>query len=167
MVGVLVACVAVPTTYAGAQDLELFLGPSLGTGVSMGQGAGGGTTMGLTPLFLDLAVDGRNTEFPQVLYGGSLRLEITGGPAVAIVPRISLEGKVLDFVVRPGLGVPFFFSPSSLLGIEASLQVAYPLMEGVEGVGTLLMDGFFWGGDLPANSSIVMVNVMVGARVLF
>lgn len=147
---------------ASAQRREFAVSLSAGSGLTLGTGGGQGVVVERTPIFLDAAVRAWTDEAPNPVIGGALRFEVDGRASLGIVPRIEWAQRLGALELRPFAGVPFFFAPFSLLGVEAGLGVRMRLGDSLGLVANFLVDAYVWGSDLPADSALVMLNGTVG-----
>jgi hypothetical protein len=146
-----------------AQTRGTGLGLAAGTGVELGGGSGEAVIL-RSPFFLDLAARTWTDEQPDMMWGGSLRAEIEGRTSVAIVPRAELSRRVGPIAVRPSVGVPFFFAPFTMLGLEAGLTAVLDLGHGLGALATFTAAAFFLGSDVPEGSAVLMFNGVLGAE---
>ncbi|HKU39009.1 MAG TPA: hypothetical protein VJR89_12700, partial [Polyangiales bacterium] len=95
---------------ASAQSTEEFLdlGTGFGSGIVRG-GRGGLASAQRAPFFVDVTVLGLQESW--LLLGGSMRVELEDGRAVAGVARAVLRHKLGRFELRPGAALPFYFAP--------------------------------------------------------
>ena len=156
------ALVAAAPAHAKGQRATTQVGLQAGTGLSLGRGQGAETITHRTPIFLEASLRRWSDEFSDTVWGAALRAELEGGPSAAIVPRIELRRPFDGLEIRPGVGVPFFFAPFSLLGVEGSLAVRQKLSDGLGVLVLVSVDAYFWGSDLPKGSAVVMVNGALG-----
>lgn len=157
---VVALCAATP---AFAQTRGTGLGIAAGSGVSLGGGSAR-TVVLRSPFFLDLAARTWTDEQPEMMWGGSLRAEVEGRTSVAIVPRAELAKRFGPIVVRPGVGVPFFFAPFTMLGVEAGATAVLHLAHGFGALASLTVDAFFLGSDVPEGSAVLMFNGVLGVE---
>lgn len=132
-----------------------------GSGISLATGQAT-SLANRTPLFVDVAYRGWNSEDPSFAWGASVRAEFEGRTSLALVPRAELSTTVGPLTVRPGVAAPLFFAPFTLLGVEGSLTARLALTEGLGIVAAFMADAFFLGGDLPDGSLLLMFNGTVG-----
>lgn len=148
---------------AAAQTRETGLGLAAGTGVELGGGSA--ETVALrTPFFLDLAGRTWTDEEPDLAWGGSLRVEVEGRASVAIVPRAELPRRIGPIRLRPGAGVPIFFAPFTMLGVEVGVTAALDLGHGLAATAALTADAFFAGSDVPEGAAVLMFNGALGVE---
>lgn len=138
---------------------------ALGSGITWGNGPADSTVSRRSPMLVDLSARTWSDEVQNIIWGGSVRLEIEGRTSIAIVPRVEMSKKLGSLSVLPGVGVPLFFSPFSMLGIELSTCVLMPLSDVFSLSGTAMFDGFFFGSDVPNDSAVIMFNLMLGATI--
>lgn len=140
---------------------------SSGSGLTLGTGQGAGTTARHTPVFIDGAVRFWTDEQPDYVLGGSVRMELDGRVSVAVVPRAELVTVVGPLTIRPGIGVPFFFAPFWMLGVELGVAARLPLGDNLGVVGSFMLDGYVVGSDVPDGTALIMINGMVGLDARF
>ena len=159
-------CALAPRTAAHAQDKEstepnLSLSTELGVGFMRG-GHGGLFSAQPAPLSLDVQV--MTQREPRYLVGGALRMELSGAKAVAGIARIQMRHPFGPIELRPGAGIPFYFAPRTMLGLEASLWGRMGFTKDL----SLLFGGaaaaYFSGNDIPHGSTVIMLHVLVGAE---
>jgi hypothetical protein len=151
---------------AAAQTRVVSATTTVGSGVSVGGGQGG-AVVARSPVFADVAIRGWTDEEPSVLYGGSIRVEVEGRASVAVVPRAELARSVGPLELRPGVALPFFFAPFTMLGAELSLAVAVPITSAIRAGGIVMLDAFFLGSDVPEGATVIMFNGAVGVELVF
>lgn len=146
---------------ARAQAVEPWLDISggLGTGIMRG-GRGGLATAQRSPIFVDATVLG--VEDSWLLLGGSLRVELEDGRAVAAVPRAVLRHKMGRFELRPGAALPFYFAPKTMLGPEADLGLRFGLNNDFGLIANAGIAAFMIGNDVPHGTTVVMFNLQLG-----
>lgn len=150
---------AVPTH---AQNTEewLDLSTSFGSGIVRG-GHGGLGSAQRAPFFVDVTVLG--AEESWLLLGGSLRVELEDGRAVAAVARAVLRHKLSgNLELRPGAAIPFYFAPRTMLGPEADLGVRYALNNGLGLLANAGVSAFMIGNDVPHETTVVMFHLQLG-----
>jgi hypothetical protein len=135
----------------------------LGTGLEVG-GSGGGTVAARSPLFLDVGARTWTDEQPEVSWGGSLRVEVEGRASAAVVPFAEVQRPLGPLLLRPGVGVPFFFAPFTMLGLEGVLTARLGLGAGLALLAAVRVDAFFLGSDVPADSAVLMFNGACGVE---
>ncbi len=146
---------------ASAQSTEewLDISTALGSGIMRG-GHGGLATAQRAPFFVDVTV--MASEETWLLVGGSLRVELEDGRAVAGVARVALRHKLAKLELRPGASLPFYFAPRTMLGPEANLGVRYPLNNGFGLLGGVGIAAFMVGNDVPHGTTVVMFHLQLG-----
>ncbi len=118
----------------------------------------------MTPIFVDASVRTYLDEEPSILFGGSLRFEVEKNAGVALVPRVELRQKLRSIELRPGVALPVFFTPRTMLGPEVSVAIRYKLgpQLGLLGMGTV--SAFFFGNDVPEGTTVLMFNLIFGVN---
>ncbi len=146
---------------AHAQAVEEWLDISggLGSGIMRG-GRGGLASAQRSPIFVDATALG--VEDSWLLLGGSLRVELEDGRAVAAVARAVLRHKMGRFELRPGAAIPFYFAPKTMLGPEADLGLRYALKNGFGLLANAGIAAFMVGNDVPHGTTVVMFNLQLG-----
>lgn len=159
--GCLFASVLVAPLPARAQAVEEWLDISggLGSGVMRG-GRGGLASAQRSPIFVDATALG--VEDSWLLLGGSLRVELEDGRAVAAVARAVLRHKMGRFELRPGAAIPFYFAPKTMLGPEADLGLRFGLKNGFGLIANAGIAAFMIGNDVPHGTTVVMFNLQFG-----
>ena len=156
-------CLLAPAA-ARAQTLSKSVALTLGTGIELGNGQGREVVVLRSPLFMDAAIRTWTDETPDLVMGGSIRVEVDRTTSVAGVPRVEINRRFGSLLLRPGIGVPIFFAPFSMVGVELSVGVVLSLGDGLSLVGGILIDAFFFGSDIPQGSSVVMFNGALGVE---
>ena len=160
------ACLALllwPALAAGQSlDTEMALG--LGSGLSLGDGGGNSVLVKRSPLALELEVglvfDGdRSLEWTP-----GIVVELDGPLAVAFNPQLKklLWGK--RWAVYGGLGIPFFFAPFTMLGVEAALGGVFQLMPRLGIALEFRTDVFFAGSEIPDGAALVKLDLALSLR---
>jgi hypothetical protein len=139
------------------------LGASFGSGFMRG-GKGGLTVAQRAPFTLDVQVMG--VQDAHLLLGGALRLELEDAKSVAGIARVALRHPVGSLELRPGAGIPFYFAPRTMLGIEASLGVRKALSNSFGLIGQLSAAAFMIGDDVPHRSTVIMFHLFIGIDLL-
>jgi hypothetical protein len=137
-----------------------------GSGLSVGNGPQT-AVLARTPVFIDASFRTMRSDEPTFSYGGSLRVEVDGRVGIGGVIRAELVHPLGPVGFRAGIGVPFFFAPYVLLGVEGSLTVRWPATTPIAATASLLIDAYFAGSDLPRNSALFMANGALGVDFLF
>lgn len=142
------------------------LGVGAGGGIERAASPGG-AALSASPLFLEINLRTYASEDPELLYGGSLRAEVTGAGAVGLVPRVELNPVPGPIQVRPGLGLGLYFTPRTLIGPELSVATRWSLTRelGLQFMG--LVSIFVLGSDLPERSTLVQLGGYVGLSWMF
>jgi hypothetical protein len=138
----------------------LSLGAKLGIGYMRGGREGGLMTARPAPIALD--VDILALREPNYLIGGALRIEITGVHGVAGIFRAALRHPFGPLELRPGVGVPFYVAPRTMLGPEASLTLKYGLSADLGILADFSAAAFILGSDVPSGSTVIMLHVFIG-----
>jgi hypothetical protein len=147
---------------AAAQTSIGQFGARVGTGLEIGAGDGSGTVQKGSPIFVDLDIRTWTDEQGAILYGGSLRMEVTGRASVAAVPRLELRRMLGQLELRPGVAVPMFLAPVLMFGVEGGFSARFPIGGGFGLIAALTGAGFFFGDDVPEDSVVVMFNGSLG-----
>jgi hypothetical protein len=162
MVAALLLCASsLLASSASAQSQIMNL--ALGVGSGYERGAGYSLLEGRrSPVFVEAALRTYNDEDPVLVLGGSLRFELEQTLGLALVPRAELRYPGSFLELRPGIAVPVFVTPELMLGPEVSLMAR---MGGRRGLGFFLMGSlaaFIVGGDVPDDSTVMMLNLQLG-----
>lgn len=154
-----------PVDEAEPEDPEppsLALAAKLGIGYMRGGRQGGLMTARPAPMALD--VDALVLREQGYLIGGGLRLELTGPHGVAAIFRFALRHMLGPLELRPGVSVPFYIAPRSMLGVEASLTMKYGLSDDLGILLDLTGAAFVIGDDVPKGSTVIMLHALVGVE---
>jgi hypothetical protein len=97
----------------------------------------------------------------------TIALEVEGRVGVALMPKLRarLPGKRVRIWALAGL--PIFFAPYSLLGIQGGAGISLALHKRFALVGEVTATGFVWGSDLMDGGSLVKLDQQLGVRVTF
>lgn len=139
---------------------SLSLAAKLGIGYARGGRQGGLMTAAPAPMALD--VDILALREPRYLIGGGLRIELTGVHGVAGIFRFQLRHPFGPLELRPGIGVPFYVAPRTMLGPEASLTLKYGLSDDLGILVDFAAAAFVLGDDVPKGSTVIMLHVFLG-----
>lgn len=148
-------------TSLSAQSQAVSPGLSARLGAERSAGQDGGATA-LAPLTLDASVRLWTDEATRLAYGGSFRVELGGSGSVGIVPRVELRHMLGDFELRPGVALPFYFAPKTLLGPELSAGIRYPIAAGFGLIADLAITAYVVGNNLPEGSTLLQITGGVG-----
>ena len=155
------ACLLLPLTAAHAEDVEPTLSLSANVGAGFMRGGHGGLMSGQrAPLALDVQV--LTTRAPRFLVGGVLRIELEDAKSVAGIPRLQLRHPFGPLELRPGVGLPFYFAPRTMLGPEASLCAKLKLGKDLGLLINLSAAAFMIGNDVPHGNTVIMFHAFVG-----
>jgi hypothetical protein len=155
----LLAVAGTSTVRAQAVEEWLDISGGLGTGVMRG-GRGGLASAQRSPIYVDATALGVQESW--LLVGGSLRMELEDGRAVAAVPRVVLRHKMGRFELRPGAAIPFYFAPKTMLGPEADLGLRFAMKNGFGLLANAGIAAFMVGNDVPHGTTVVMLNLQLG-----
>ena len=148
-------------TAAHAEDVEPTLSLSVNLGAGFMRGGHGGLMAGQrAPLALDVQV--LTTRAPRFLLGGALRIELEDAKSVAGIPRLQLRHPLGPLELRPGVGLPFYFAPRTMLGPEASLWAKLKLGKDFGLLVSLSAAAFMVGNDVPHGSTVIMFHAFFG-----
>lgn len=136
---------------------------AFGSGITWGNGPADQTVSRRSPMFVDAAMRTWSSEEPSLMLGGSLRMEIEGRTSIGVVPRVEILKKLGSITLLPGAGIPLFFSPFSMIGVEVSTAMLMPLSDAFSLSAAATFDGYFFGSDVPDKSAVIMFNLMIGA----
>jgi hypothetical protein len=149
---------------AQAQEMDTFLGLSLGTGMTMGK-PGDAMQIKRSPVFLEVDVGLVFDEDFDWEWTPSLILEVDGRVALGVNPTVKRVVRFKWFSFYGGLGVPFFFAPYTLLGLEAAIGGIYYIIPKFAAVVEFRANVFFIGSDLPDGSALAKLDFAFGVRV--
>ncbi|MBN2804340.1 MAG: hypothetical protein JXR91_14690 [Deltaproteobacteria bacterium] len=157
---------AIYSSNATAQTLVLDGTGGAGTGATFGQGDGKSVVL-MSPVFVDVNIIISNTERRFMEYVIGFRAELQKRVTTGIVPAVRFTSAPKKVAVYGLVGLPFIFAPKRLLGVQVGAGMTLKLMDkfGIffEGV----MDMYFFGNDLPKDSTVVQLNGIMGIRVIF
>jgi hypothetical protein len=139
---------------------SLLVSASLASGYIRG-GLGGLTTAQRAPACLEFQVLGIEDE--HFVVGGALRVELEGAKAVAGIVRVALRHALTQKIeLRPGVGLPFYLAPKTMLGPEADIGIHYALSTSMGVLGQMAAAGFITGSDIPHGSTVVLIQLSLG-----
>lgn len=157
----LAASALLPLTAAHAEDTEPTLSMSANVGAGFMRGGHGGLMSGQrAPLALDVQV--LTTRAPRYLVGGALRIELEDAKAVAGIARFQLRHPFGPLELRPGVGLPFYFAPRTMLGPEAYLFAKLKIGKDLGLLVDLSAAAFMVGNDVPHGSTVIMFHAFLG-----
>jgi hypothetical protein len=149
-----------------SEELEpnLDVAARLGSGFMRG-GQGGLTSGQRDPFTLDIEV--MRVKDARFMYGGALRIELEDAKAVAGIARLAFRHRMGSIELRPGAGIPFYFAPRTMLGLEGSCGFRMPLSgDGLGFSGSVSAAAFMIGSDIPHGSTVIMFHVFLGIDLL-
>ncbi|MET0388571.1 MAG: hypothetical protein ABW321_21550 [Polyangiales bacterium] len=155
-----------PLSAADAQDIPppvtrtLSLSANVGIGYMRGGHSGGLMTAQRAPLALD--IQALTVKAPRMLLGGALRIELEQAKSVAAIVRVQLRHPFGPLELRPGVGLPFYFAPRTMLGPEASLTMKLGISSDLGILVDLMAAAFMIGNDVPHGSTVVMLHAFLG-----
>jgi hypothetical protein len=123
-------------------------------------GHGGLMTAQRAPLALDVQV--MAVRRPRYLVGGALRIELEDAKSVAGILRAQLRHPFGPLELRPGIGLPFYFAPRTMLGPEASLTLKLGISKDLGVLMDFVAAAFMIGNDVPHGNTVVMMHVFLG-----
>jgi|GEM_PF-5040213 len=145
------------------EPTEPFLSLSAQIGVGyMSGGHGGLFSQNRSPLALDAQV--LTVREPRYLIGGALRIELEGAKAVAAIFRFQLRHPFGPIELRPGIGVPFYIAPRTMLGPEAGIWGRLTFSKDLALLAAFSASAFVMGDDVPKGSTVVMLQIFIGAE---
>ncbi len=159
----LVGALALPAAAAG-QSLDLHTSGGFGSGLSLAS-VGGGTNVAHTPTFFHLDIAGVIDGDAAWEYAGALSVPFETAPGLVVTPRLRRVRERWGLHTFLGLGAPLHIAPATLAGVEVSMGAWYDLYDELQVGGEINADVFVAGDDLPEEGSLVMFNVVAGARV--
>ena len=144
-----------------ASEPVLSLSAQVGVGYLSG-GHGGLFAANRSPLALDVQV--LAVREPRYLIGGALRIELEGAKAVAGIFRFQLRHPLGPIELRPGIGVPFYIAPRTMLGPEVGVWGRLSFSRDLALLAALSASAFVMGDDVPKGSTVIMLQVFIGAE---
>jgi hypothetical protein len=143
-----------------SEEPSLLLSASLASGYIRG-GLGGLTTAQRAPACLEFQVLAIEDE--HFVVGGALRFELEGAKAVAGIVRVALRHRMSNKLeLRPGIGLPFYLAPKTMLGPEADIGIRYAFSSSMGLLAQMAAAGFISGSDIPHGSTVVLVQLSLG-----
>ena len=97
--------------------------------------------------------------------GSALSVPVETAPGLVGTPRLRRVRERWGLHTFLGLGAPLHIAPATLAGVEVSMGAWYDLYEELQVGGEFNADVFVAGDDLPEEGSVVMFNLVAGARV--
>lgn len=166
-IGIAALAIAALLAPSAASAQRRLLAPSVsaGTGLSLGNGQAEAVAR-RSPLFVEASLRTWTDEAPDVLLGGALRGEVEGRASIAGVARAELSRRLGRLEVRPGVAIPLFFAPFTMLGVETSLDLRIPVADVLSVGATMAASAFFVGSDVPEGATVLMFNGAVGVELL-
>ena len=160
-VSALAVILLVGVSSASAQERHYTVGLYGNSGISMGTGQGD-TVILRSPLAGELTVRTWTDIDPELVFSMGVRMEVENTTALAIVPRVEyMKVAAHWFRVRPFAGLPLFFMPFSMLGIEGGFSLDFHFGD-FSIVLSAVVDAFIWGSEIPDGSTVLMFNGSVG-----
>lgn len=149
---------------AHAQGMEpspktLSMSANIGLGFMRG-GHGGLMSGQQAPMALD--IEALKVRDPNWLIGGALRMELTDAMSVAVIPRAVLRHPFGPLELRPGVGLPIYFAPRTMIGPEARLGAKLAIGTDLGLIVNLSAAAFMIGNDVPHGSTVLMFHLFVG-----
>lgn len=164
LVAAVVLGTAAGANAADVQGIELAAAGGFGGGVSLAPGGGGDTVVSHTPLFVELDISGVLDGDTAWEYAGAVSVPFETSPGLAVTPRLRRMRERWGLRTFLQVGAQVFVAPRRMAGVELGLGAWYPLLPGLEVGGQVLADVFFAGADVPDEGSLVMFNLVGGAR---
>jgi hypothetical protein len=140
---------------------NLSLSVQLGAGYMSG-GHGGLFSANRSPLGIDVQV--LTVREPRYLLGGALRIELEGAHAVAAIVRFQLRHPFGPIELRPGIGLPFYIAPRTMLGPEAGLWGRLSFSQELALLMAFSASAFVMGDDVPKGNTVIMLQIFIGAE---
>ena len=140
---------------------NLSLSVQLGAGYMSG-GHGGLFSANRSPLGIDVQV--LTVREPRYLLGGALRIELEGAHAVAGIVRFQLRHPFGPIELRPGIGLPFYIAPRTMLGPEAGLWGRLAFSQDLALLLAFSAAAFVMGDDVPKGNTVIMLQIFVGVE---
>jgi hypothetical protein len=153
-----------PMAAAHAQGMEpspktLSLSANMGAGFMRG-GHGGLMSGQRAPIALD--VEALTVREPHWLVGGALRMELEDAMAVAAIPRAVLRHPFGPLELRPGVGLPIYFAPRTMIGPEVRLGLKLAIGSELGLLVNFSAAAFMIGNDVPHGSTVLMFHLFLG-----
>lgn len=166
LLGTWIVCGGAIGVVAPAEKLQVSATVMAGTGMSM-TGVGGTTYARRTPTFLLGEVGLVHPDLEWLELAPTVALEVEGRVGVGLMPKLRarLPGKRVRIWALAGL--PIFFAPYSLLGIQGGAGISLKLHKRLALVAEFTGTGFVWGSDLMSGGSLVKLDSQFGVRVNF
>lgn len=158
------ALAVAPSAHAQEQVIATYL--SAGSGLTIGAD-GGSSVLLRSPVFLDIGARTWASDQSELVYGGSLRLEVDGRVGVGVVPKVEYARTLGPIGISVGGGLPIFLAPYTLFGVEAFLTGRFMIGDVFGVFGSFLVDAYLFGSDLPRGTAIVMLNGVLGVELRF
>ncbi|MCC6748478.1 MAG: hypothetical protein IT371_12515 [Deltaproteobacteria bacterium] len=151
-----------------AQELDIAVTVSSGSGMSLGKGEGT-VLKQRSPVFIEADVGLIFDKDRLWEWTPSLILEVEGRVSVGINPSVKrvFHFSRVPIAIYGGIGVPFFFAPFTLLGAEAAVGAFYRFLPHLGVALELRTDVFFVGGDLPDGGVLAKLDAALGLRFTF
>ncbi len=149
-----------------AEKLEVSASVMAGTGMSV-TGSGGKSYGRRSPVFLLGEVAIVHPQLDWLEFAPTVMLEIEGRIGVGLMPKLRarLPGKRVRIWALAGL--PIFFAPYSLLGIQGGAGISLALHRRVALLAEFTGTGYVWGSDLIDGGSLAKLDSNFGVRVRF
>jgi hypothetical protein len=153
-----------PSAAAHAQGMEpspktLSLSANIGAGFMRG-GHGGLMTGQRAPIALD--VEALKVRDPHWLLGGALRMELEDAMSVAAIPRAVLRHPFGPLELRPGVGLPIYFAPRTMIGPEVRLGAKLAIGSELGLIVNASAAAFMIGNDVPHGATVIMFHLFLG-----
>jgi hypothetical protein len=163
---VLFIATCVPLDHAHGQSLDINVDAAAGTGALMGA-SGDETQTERAPFHLnvDTALVFDNDHSFEWVIGTIVQME--GGPALAINPKVHLVKKASRIDVFASVGLPWYVVPFRRLGFELGGGAIIPIDDLFALVTGLSIQTFFAGADIPDDSAVLAINGRFGVRIAF
>ncbi len=151
---------------APAEKLQVSASIMAGSGMSLA-GVGGRTYGARSPAFLLGEVALAHPQLQWLEFAPALAFEVEGRVGVGLIPKIRarLGGKRVR--VWGLLGLPVFFAPYSLVGVQGGAGLSLALHPRFALVAEFTGTGFVWGSDLMSGSALAKLDQHFGIRVNF
>lgn len=140
---------------------NLSLSVQLGAGYMSG-GHGGLFSANRSPLGIDVQV--LTVREPRYLIGGALRIELEGAHAVAGIVRFQLRHPLGPIELRPGIGLPFYIAPRTMLGPEAGVWGRLSFSQDLAMLLAFSAAAFVMGDDVPKGNTVIMLQIFLGVE---
>ncbi|MCA9669746.1 MAG: hypothetical protein KC503_29330 [Myxococcales bacterium] len=137
---------------------------SSGSGMSLGR-AGEGVGRRRSPAFIELDVGLSLFDDASIEWTPSILVELEGRVSVAAVPSVKKIAWLKPWLaLYAGGGVPFFFAPFTMIGVEGAVGGIVRVGRRFGVVLEIRVDVFFAGSDLEDGQALAKLDLALGIR---